>query len=120
MKLSDVLNCKKCKHNMGRSRCKFVDYSHYTVRCNKCKTVHDVVLTFPKKVPAPKSQWCIVVGKPNMKAWTAQHHPDMNNVGRVCTLSFFNTRNEARREAKVLHKSNPSWFYHAKKVEAGK
>ncbi len=39
--------CKKCKHNMGRSRCK-AQPGGWIVRCNKCKTVYDIIITFPK------------------------------------------------------------------------
>lgn len=42
--------CKVCAHNMGRSRCK-ADLTNggWIVRCNKCKTVFNVSIVFPKK-----------------------------------------------------------------------
>jgi len=51
-KIQDITICQKCKWNMKRSRCKFVevdDQGHlvYTVRCNKCKTTYDLTLRFP-------------------------------------------------------------------------
>jgi hypothetical protein len=44
----DPILCKECKHNMGRSRCK-PGPKGWVVRCNKCKTVYDIVITFPKE-----------------------------------------------------------------------
>jgi len=43
----DPILCKACSHNMGRSRCKVID-GKYAVRCNKCKTVHDIIIRFPE------------------------------------------------------------------------
>ncbi len=46
--------CKVCSHNMGRSRCRMID-GKYGVRCNKCKTVYDIIVTFPAShSPQPK------------------------------------------------------------------
>lgn len=42
--------CKKCNHNMGRSRCKFIGNGEWVVRCNKCKTEHIITIKFPPKV----------------------------------------------------------------------
>lgn len=42
----DPLICQQCGHNMFRSRVKM---DTMTVRCNKCKTVHEIVITFPKE-----------------------------------------------------------------------
>jgi len=41
-----IVFCKKCKHNMGRSRCRMIDGT-YGVRCNKCKTVYSIEIKFP-------------------------------------------------------------------------
>lgn len=38
--------CKVCSHNMGRSRCRVID-GKYGVRCNKCKTVYDIIIKCP-------------------------------------------------------------------------
>ncbi len=38
--------CKVCGHNMGRSRCRVIDGA-YGVRCNKCKTVYDIIIKGP-------------------------------------------------------------------------
>lgn len=45
--------CQQCGHNMGRSKAKATGLDAegnptWTVRCNKCKTVHDVTVRFPK------------------------------------------------------------------------
>ena len=52
--VADVCICKKCGHNMGRSRCKpFGEGWH--VRCNSCKTHFVLKIRFPsKKTPAKK------------------------------------------------------------------
>lgn len=47
-KLEPIL-CKKCKHNMGRSRCKPNATGGWDVRCNKCKSVFIVTIIFPKE-----------------------------------------------------------------------
>lgn len=39
-------HCKVCDHDMGRSRCKVIE-GGWTVRCNACKTVHNIII-FPK------------------------------------------------------------------------
>lgn len=42
--------CKKCGHDMGRSRCKFTGDGKWEVRCNKCKTYHVITIKFPPQV----------------------------------------------------------------------
>lgn len=39
--------CKVCGHDMKRSRVKLSN-NPLTVRCNKCKTVHELKINFPK------------------------------------------------------------------------
>lgn len=40
--------CKVCGHDMKNSRVKLSNYPDLTVRCNKCKTVHELQINFPK------------------------------------------------------------------------
>ena len=44
------LPCKVCKHDMGLSRVKMTA-DPWTVRCNNCKSVHEVSLKFPEDKP---------------------------------------------------------------------
>lgn len=41
-----TIPCKVCGHDMSRSRVKMATM---TVRCNKCKSVYDVIIKFPKE-----------------------------------------------------------------------
>jgi hypothetical protein len=74
-----------------------------------------------------KYSWAIVVGKPKMSYWNkSKREPDLSNIGRWVIgyqpcgtwsneVIVFNTRREARAEAKRRSRENKAWHYHAKK-----
>lgn len=48
-KKKSVTICKKCGHDMGRSRCKPGADGKWEVRCNACKTVYVLSIRFPPR-----------------------------------------------------------------------
>lgn len=65
--------------------------------------------------PKARCKWGLVVGQPTK----INEDADLSQVGIWCGIAgvpdLYETRAEARAEAKVWEKSNHYWHYHAKK-----
>jgi hypothetical protein len=73
----DPTICKKCGHNLGRSKCKPNDQGGWAVRCNKCKSVYDVKAVFPEDkyhgTKVPIKQVIDELGDP--ATWSKDYQP---------------------------------------------
>ena len=74
--------------------------------------------------------WCVVVGQPRLENWDKANQPGpgtLATIGRPLVglpdtndprlgYKVFNTRKEARAEAKQAAKDNRFWHFHPKKI----
>lgn len=67
-------------------------------------------------------KWCVAVGNPKWDKWkNFPRKPDLSLVGqRVCPWDkgyTFKTRDEARKEARRMSKTNAYWHYRAERIK---